>query len=463
MKKFHQNNDKKALSASLFKNYIVISVLLVFVLIASLFMSDFLLDIILFNGIKLQNIDAEDIYSYPFETMNTEVLDVYGGWYEILDKDRKVVYVKGEKKDGIYQYTNEMLFNKMDLSSKLNDNMIYHVYPIEDSNGEKYLILWKQPNNLLNKATKVALILVFIIFSILLLIALYFYSVYSVRQIKKPLKSIIHGIKEMERQNYKVRLDFMAEKEFAEIRDAFNKMAKQIQQSETEKEKVEQDKKKMLLHLSHDLNTPITSIYGFSKLLYDEEICEEKDRRKYLKYIYDKSSYVANLIKDLFEFAKLDDSHLKLNKDRVDLAEWLRRIIIELYTEIEEKGFNHKINIPQEKVEIKIDTMKMKRVISNIVTNSMKYNPKGTTIYVECRKEDDRVEIFLGDDGVGIEEDIKSSIFDDFIRGDHEGKDGMGIGLAISKKIVSLHDGNITLEEDENYKTKFKISLYLSE
>lgn len=460
MKKLHNNKEKKALSSFLFKNYIVISGLLVCVLVLSLFISDFLVDAILFKGIKMESIDVDDIYSYPFETMNSEILDAYGGWYEILDEERKVVFVKGEKKDNIYKYTDEMLFDKMDLINN-NDSMLYHVYPVKDPNGEKYLLLWKQPKNIINYVTKTVIVLL-IVFSILLLIALYFYSAYSVKQIKKPLKSIIHGIKEMERQNYKIRLDFTAEKEFAEIRDAFNKMAKEIQQSNTEKERIEEAKKKMLLHLSHDLKTPITSIYGFSKLLYEDELNEENDRRKYLKYIYDKSLYVANLIKDLFEFAKYEDSNLKLNKDTVDITEWLRQVIIELYTEIEEKGLNLEISIPEEKIELKIDSMKMKRVITNIINNSIKYNSKGTTIYVECKKIDNKVIIILGDNGVGIDENIKNIVFNDFIRGDHEEKDGTGLGLAISKKIITLHNGKITLEEDENYKTKFQILLPLT-
>lgn len=462
MKKLHNKKERKALSSFLFKNYIVISGLLVCAMVLSLFVSDFLVDTIFFKGIKMENINEEDIYSYPFETMNTDILEAYGGWYEILDEDRKVIFVKGEKKDNIYHYTDEVLFNKIDLMKNIknSDNMLYHAYSVSGPNEEKYILLWKQPLNLINYTAR-ALIVLMIVFSILLLIALYFYSAYSVKQIKKPLKSIIHGIREMERQNYKIRLDFTAEKEFAEIRDAFNKMAMEIQQSNTEKERIEEAKKKMLLHLSHDLKTPMTSIYGFSKLLYEEELNEEDDKSKYLKYIYDKSFYVSNLIKDLFEFAKLEDGNLKLDKDTVNISEWLRQVIIELYTEIEGKGLELELEIAEEKIELKIDSMKMKRVITNIINNSIKYNPKGTTLYVECRKIEDEVIIILGDNGVGIDENIKNIIFDDFIRGDHEDKDGTGLGLAISKKIINLHGGEITIEEDEIYKTKFKISLPL--
>ncbi len=452
--------NKKALSSFLFKNYIVISCLLVCAFVLSLFTSDFLVDIILFKGIRMEDVKGEDIYSYPFETMDTEILDAYGGWYEILDEERKVIFVKGEKKDNIYQYSDRILFNKIDLmkNMKSDDNLLYHVYPASGPSGQEYLLLWKQPKNLLNYTTK-ALIILIVNFSILLLIALYFYSVYSVKQIKKPLKKIVHGIKEMERQNYKIRLDFATEQEFAEIRDAFNKMAEKLEQSNIEKERVEEAKKRMLLHLSHDLKTPITSIYGFSKLLHEDDIKEEIDRKKYTKYIHDKSLYVANLLKDLFEFAKLEENSLRLNKEKVNITEWLRQTIIELYTEIEENGLSLEIKIPEEKIDLKIDSMKMKRVITNIINNSIKYNLSGTIIYVECSKIDNDVLIAIGDNGIGIDENMKNIIFDDFITGKHESKDGTGLGLAISKKIVTLHNGEIALEEDEKYKTKFTIRL----
>lgn len=460
MKKLKRNKKKKALNAFLFKNYLVISGLLFCVLFLAILVTDFFVDSILFNGISMEDIQIEDIYSYPYETIDTEILDAYGGWIEILDEEKNVIFVKGDKQDHIYHYTDQMLYQKMNVMMN-NDSMIYHVYEVSDPNQKNHLFLWKQPQNSTNQSIQL-FVLFIIVFSALLLIALYFYSLFSVKQIKRPLVKIISGIKEMESHNYKVRLDFTAEKEIAEIRDAFNKMATKIEESDSEKKKMEDAKKLLLLHLSHDLKTPITSIYGFSKLLYDEKI-EVNDQKRYLKYIHDKSDYLAVLINDLFELAKLDGKDSELNRNTVNLTEWLRQIIIELYPEIEDKGIHLDVTIPQEKIKINIDALKMKRVITNIMNNAIKYNEQGMTIYVECYKKNNEAIIIIGDNGVGIDSNIKDNIFDDFIRGFHEDRDGSGLGLAISKKIVDLHEGNILLEEDEKYQTKFKIILPLHE
>lgn len=454
----YRNKEKRALGSFLFKNYLVISGLLSFALVLALLITDFWIDTFLFKGISLDDIQIENIYSYPYETIDTEILDTYGGWFEILDEEKNVIYVKGDKEDTLYHYTNQMLYQKMNVM-KNDDSMIYHVYEVNEPNQEAHLFLWKQPQNVTNYSFQVFFLFI-IVFCVLLLIALYFYSSFSVKQIKRPLVKIISGIKEMESHNYKVRLDFVAEKEIAEIRDAFNKMATKIEESNREKQRIEDMKKRMLLHLSHDLKTPITSIYGFSKLLYDEKIVVD-DRKRYLKYIHEKSVYLTDLINDLFELAKLDDTDSKLNRSTINLTEWLRQIIIELYTEIEDKGIHLEITIPQEKIDINIDAMKMKRVITNILNNSIKYNEKGITIYVECSKRNNEANIIIGDNGVGIDRHIKDDLFDDFIRGYHEDGDGAGLGLAISKKIVELHKGTISLEEDETYKTKFKIILPL--
>ncbi|MDQ0230325.1 signal transduction histidine kinase [Metabacillus malikii] len=452
--------EKRPLNTFLFKNYLVISGLLAGVLLLALLITDFILDAVVFNGLKLEEINIEDIYAYPIETIDTDVLDTYGGWFEVLDENLQVIFVKGDKQDGIYQYTNQMLFQKMNLLEN-NENIIYHAYEVSGPNQSHYIFLWKQPLNLTNYSVKL-LVTFIIVFTILLFTALYFYSLFSVRQIKRPLSNIIRGIKEMEKDNYKVRLNFNAEKEIAEIRDAFNKMAAKIEDSDTEKQRIEEAKKRMLLHLSHDLKTPITSIYGFSKLLYEENI-KVDNQRKYLKYIHDKSVYLNELIHDLFELAHLDEKAVVLRKQAINVTDWLRQIMIEMYTDIEDKGMNLEINIPEEIIDLHVDAMKMKRVMTNILNNSIKHNDSGITIRVECKKDHDKVIIKISDNGAGIDEAIKDNLFDDFIMGHENTKDSSGLGLAISKKIVNLHNGSIILEEDEEKHTTFKITLPLYE
>ena len=335
MKKGRVLPDRRPLKKLFFRNYMVISGLLFITMILSLFGADFVMDRYI-DPLDFRTVDGSDIYRYPFENISGELLDKYGGWLEIVNAQGEVIFVKGNKKDQIMQYAAGQIYAKMDLERN-DDSISYHAYPVEGPNGEPYTLLWKIPEPL--GKISAALGIFFALFALLLFIANYIYSRYSVRQVKKPLRQIVDGIKEMEQFNYTKRLDYSAEKEFVEIQEAFNGMAERLQRTSMEKEAMENNKRSLLLHLSHDLKTPITSIYGYSQLLLDNQIQDETQQRKYIQYIYDKSAYMAHLIKDLFELAKLDDRLLALHKEKINITKWFQQQIVEFYPELEEKGF----------------------------------------------------------------------------------------------------------------------------
>lgn len=402
-----------------------------------------------------QQIEVTDMYHRSGQ-LNDKLLDPYGGWIEILDESGNVISVLGNKTDSIHTYSDAQLYRKMDIYRN-HGPIAYHAYPIDGPNGEPYVLLWKihQGPTVVFKALGVFAGL----FIISLIIALYFYTRYSVRQVKKPLKQIVQGIREMERFQYETRLNFFAEKEFADIRNAFNGMAERLQQASEAKAATERNKRSMLLHLSHDLKTPITSIYGYSQLLLDKPRTNEHQRRKYLQYIHDKSSYMHRLIQDLFELANLENDQFQLNIEKVNISKWFQQQIAEFYTEIEEKGCQLKADIPEKPLYAKLDKDHMNRVIANMISNALKYNPKETTLYASCEQKDGCAVLWLGDNGVGFQYHVQAHLFEEFVRGSNPGKDSTGLGLAICKKIITHHHGEIELVKDEHYPTLFRITL----
>lgn len=455
MKKGRGLADKRPLKRLFFHNYMVISGLLFITMILSLFGADFVMDRYI-DPLDFRTVDGSDLYRYPFENIGDELLDEYGGWFEIVNGQGEVIFVKGNKKDQIMHYAAGQIYAKMDLERN-DDSISYHAYPGEGPNGEAYTLLWKIPEPL--GKISAALGIFFALFALLLFIANYIYSRYSVRQVKKPLRQIVDGIKEMEQFNYTKRLDYSAEKEFIEIQEAFNGMAERLQRTSMEKEAMENNKRSLLLHLSHDLKTPITSIYGYSQLLLDNPIVDEAQQRKYIQYIYDKSAYMAHLIKDLFELAKLDDRLLALHKEKVNITKWFQQQIVEFYPEIEEKGFRLEVQVPEEPLFVLMDKLHMTRVITNLITNSLKHNQTGTSLYVSCETAEGQAILWVGDNGAGVEANIKEHIFEEFVHSGGSGKDSSGLGLAICKKIIELHGGTIKLQKDNRYSTLFRISL----
>ncbi|WP_028592102.1 HAMP domain-containing sensor histidine kinase [Paenibacillus massiliensis] len=448
------SSRKRQLKRLFLANYLSIVGLVLVVIVLSLIIMDVLMNQVIDRSPDFKQIDTSELYG-PDGSLNGDWPAKYGGWLELVDGEGTIVAVKGEKQDEIAAYRDNRLFAQMD-TFRNDDSISYHAYSVE-RNGERYILLWKIPlpyNKLL-----LAVIIAMIFFIMLLFVVLYFYTRYSVRQMNKPLRQIVEGIKEMEKFRYEKRLDFLAEKEFAEIRDAFNDMAARLELAAADKEAVEQNKRNLLLHLSHDLKTPMTTVLGYSQLLLDNPQSDESRKRQYIQYIHDKSAYMGKLIQDLFELAKLDDDQLKLNLTKVNLTKWLRQRIVEFYPEIEHKGFRLQADIPETPLYVRMDPMQMDRVVANLIGNALKYNSSGTTLYASCEGKDGHAVLWIGDDGIGFREQEKEGLFEEFVRGSALTKDGTGLGLAICRKIIARHQGTIELVTDKRYPALFRITL----
>jgi signal transduction histidine kinase len=226
--------------------------------------------------------------------------------------------------------------------------------------------------------------------------------------------------------------------------------------------KLEQSRQRMLIDISHDLKTPITTISGYAKAIAEGVVEDEEKKNRYLQTIYRKSMRVSSMINDLFEFSKMDVYDPVYHYEKVELVEFLRSILVEHYQQIEEKGLVLDFVEIDQVIYLKIDKKAMARVISNLITNAIQYNPSGTTIRVELIPTLKNVTIEVGDNGNGIPDELADKIFEPFVRGDmnRSRDDGTGLGLAISKRIVEIHGGHIFLQRNVKYeKTIFQVVL----
>lgn len=458
MKENNYRVRKRPLKRLFLFNYLAIVGLMLAVIAVSLINMDLIMNHFIEKTPDFKQIKSSDLYHSNGE-LNGSWPEQYGGWLELVDEEGNIVAVEGEKQDDIVSYHNDRLFAEMDIY-RSEHSIVYHAYSVVGPRGNTYVLIWKIPERTVN--TILALVIFLASLIVYLMTALYFYTRYSVRQMKKPLQQIVEGIKKMERLHYGTRLDFVAEKEFAEIRDAFNGMAERLQQASAAKEKLEINKQNLLLHLSHDLKTPITSILGYSQLLLDHPLSEERERRKYVQYIHDKSSYMSRLIQDLFELVKLDDHHLRLNLQVVNLTKWYQQAMAEFYPEIEHAGFRLRAEISETPLYVLVDQMQMNRVVGNLISNALKYNPAGTELYVSCGESAGCAVISFGDNGIGFTEQEREDLFMEFVRGTSAYKDGTGLGLAICRKIIARHQGSIELVASAKYSTLFHITLPLA-
>lgn len=458
---FLKSRNNKSIKGWLIKNYLIL--LLIGIICA--FAAEVIINISV-DYVFTKKLEISNIYAYPYENIDTSIVKSMGGWVEILDENKKVIKVLGEKKDDKTSYNEEDFFNNIMLKDDVEKPNYYSIYVIKNRRDEGaycVAIIPKKSAKLIVLPSYLPHTNTFMLYALIIYLGMFFlffafgmilYSYISANQIKKPLQEIMFSMGEIKKQNYKVRLFYDAEDEFMEIRDTFNHMAEKLQN-------MEEQKQRLFADITHDLNTPITSIMGYAKILYDGKIKDAETQKEYLKTIYQKSARVCQLVRNLFDFSKVSDESLLFELRRNDFSEWLRQLISSVYFEIVQSGFLIDIDIPDEPIYVNFDEKQMIRVVINLIDNALKYNPAGTKLAISCKREEHRVILRVCDNGLGIPQELKNKIFEPFVRGENarSTKGGTGLGLSIAEKIIARHGGNILVTSDNVYNTVFKIDL----
>ena len=210
---------------------------------------------------------------------------------------------------------------------------------------------------------------------------------------------------------------------------------------------MEQKKSQLLLELSHDIKTPLSTIKGYANALESGLVPEEK-KVSYYQTIDKKADRVCSLAENMFLMLKMENPDFHLQLKQVDICELTRQICAEFYEDILTAGLSFEIDIPETPYYVQADEEAMGRVIGNLLSNAGKYNQTGEQVGVLLSVGEEQVELRVWDDGEIISEDLQNTIFDPFVRGDKARKTngGTGLGLSISKVIVEKHQGTLSYE-----------------
>ncbi|MBD3198149.1 MAG: PAS domain S-box protein [Candidatus Lokiarchaeota archaeon] len=221
-------------------------------------------------------------------------------------------------------------------------------------------------------------------------------------------------------------------------------------------------KSKFLAAMSHDLRTPLNAIVGFSSLLLDESYGKlNLDQKDYLEDIYSAAEHLTDLIDSILDVSKIDIGEFKLNKKRFQLQsliEQIRSVIDPLY---KKKGLSFKtFNITPD-IKICADPVRIKQVLYNLLENAIKFTNDGEII-LKLIEYDDHWEFRVSDTGIGIEKDDYEVVFREFGRVEddiNKEVSGSGIGLALTKRLIELHGGEIWFKSKKNEGTTFYFTI----
>ncbi|MEQ8225377.1 MAG: HAMP domain-containing sensor histidine kinase, partial [Candidatus Eremiobacterota bacterium] len=296
-------------------------------------------------------------------------------------------------------------------------------------------------------------VILMIIFStVIAVIVSYFIILHEV----KPLKKLREGAGEIGAGNLDYRIDIKRNDVFGYIANSFNTMAESLQ-------KGRMLRKQFFADAAHELKTPITVIKGNLEGMIDGIIPVNEEN---LKSLLEETEYLNNIIKDIKELALADSGEITLNKKKIDINKIIEASTGMLNMQINAKDINITTDFQVEKPEVSIDPERFNQVIYNLLVNAIKYTPQKGHIKIKTERVLENniksVKITIKDSGKGIPPDDLPYIFERFYRVD-KSRDrktgGLGLGLAIVRKIIELHGGTIKAESIINEGSTFYIAI----
>ncbi len=251
---------------------------------------------------------------------------------------------------------------------------------------------------------------------------------------------------------------FTENRELMELAAQMNCLLENHQKMKADSRRAQAASKKMLANISHDLKTPMTVILGYLEIMQlDGAVTDEM-----LKKIQQKAQNVMELMNHFFTLAKLESGDLELELSQVDAAEICREGILDFYEILIGSGFQVEIDLPETAVYVWGDREAIQRILSNLISNAVRYGKDGKYLKVALRSDGKYVYLDVADKGKGIEKSFADSVFDRlFTMEDSRSRDiqGNGLGLTIAKNLAVQQGGDLTLESTPWVKTVFTVRL----
>lgn len=275
------------------------------------------------------------------------------------------------------------------------------------------------------------------------------------RSIVTPICKLEEAAKNIKEGNLDFTIEADSKDEMGRLCQNFEDMRQRLKESAEEKLEAEKQNRILISNISHDLRTPITAIKGYVEGILDGVADTPEKVDKYMRTIYNKAIDMDRLINELTLYAKIDTNRIPYNFKRINAGEYFSDCIEEIGLELEAEhiGLSY-FNYAGDEVEIIADPEQLKRVIDNIIGNSVKYMDKEHgLINIRIKDVGDFIQIEIEDNGKGIGQKDLPFIFDRFYRTDasrNSATGGSGIGLSIVKKIIEDHGGKIWATSKES-------------
>lgn len=297
----------------------------------------------------------------------------------------------------------------------------------------------------------VAIAMILVLTAVMLTVWIYTSFINPIKKLQVAAQNIKDG-------NLDFTVDVESNDEIGELCRTFEEMRQRLKDNAEEKLSGERENKTLISNIAHDLKTPITAVKGYAEGLIDGVADTPEKRDKYIRTIYNKANEMDTLINELTLYAKIDTNRIPYNFAKLNVSDYFNDCVEEIGLDLEAKniGLGY-FNYADEDVQIIADPEQLKRVVNNIIGNSVKYLDKQKgQINMRIKDVGDFIQVEIEDNGRGIASHDLPYIFDRFYRADasrNSATGGSGIGLSIVKKIIEDHGGKIWATSKESIGT----------
>lgn len=279
------------------------------------------------------------------------------------------------------------------------------------------------------------------------------------RGVISPLDKLRTATRKIKEGNLDFSVSTEGVSEIAELCQDFEDMRQRLKENAEEKIEFDRESKELISNISHDLKTPITAVKGYVEGIMDGVSNTPEKMERYIKTVYNKANEMDRLINELTFYSKMDTNKIPYTFNKISVTDFFDDCAEDLKMELSSKNVEFSYsNYVEPEVLVIADAEQIKRVVNNIVSNSLKYTDAGRQRRINLRVKDvgDFIQVEIEDNGKGIAAKDLPNIFDRFYRTDssrNSSKGGSGIGLSIVKKIMEDHGGKVWATSKENIGT----------
>ena len=275
------------------------------------------------------------------------------------------------------------------------------------------------------------------------------FGIFVAASVTDGLRQLAATAQQLAEGDLTARVQIEGRDEVAQVGRAFNGMADQLQQAETQRAELEALRRDLIAWTSHDLRTPLTSVRAMVEALADGVVDDPEMVQRYYQTIRADVIGLNDLIDDLFELAQLDAGGMVIEMSPHSLSDLVSDALESFHALAEQRGVSLDGEVAADVDPVTLSGAKINRVLANLLSNALRYTPAGGQVHVRVIRDSTRVIVTVQDSGPGFDVDDLPRVFEQFYRGEQarsRATGGAGLGLAIAQGIVEAHNGRIWAE-----------------